>query len=110
MQGGLAGADLLCRTLGRTKYTRKREFVAWLSGDAPLETAAMRIGSTENAYLLPSENVVALNTADLLDGMLLLPIDETEKGTKAVPDTSNCNMAGGWTGTASDGTSTAGAA
>lgn len=78
--GGLAGADNVCQTEAAAAGLTG-SFLAWLSDGT--DSPDTRFTRSAFRYLLPSGTPVARDYADLTDGTILNPIDETSTGGAA---------------------------
>jgi len=76
--GGLAGADSLCQVAADSGIVPPGVYVAWLSTTS--EDARDRaLSGSDHAYTLPDgTTIIATSEVDLLDGVLLNPIDQYE--------------------------------
>ena len=97
---GLNGADKLCQEAADSdgSIVPSGEYIAWLSTST--SNARDRLAPLiDDGYVLPDRTtIIALNKSDLLDGRMLNPINQDEKGATL----SNNNV---WTGTHFNGTS-----
>lgn len=97
--GGLSGADTLCTSTAASAGLQG-QYTAWLSDS----TTDARDRIADGEYRLPDQTtIVASSLADLTDGTLNNPINQTADGI-----TASNQLA--WTGTQSDGTLAAGTA
>jgi cysteine-rich repeat protein len=78
--GGLGGADTKCRTLADAAGL-PGTFYAWLSVGAT--SPESRFVRSSVPYVLTDGTQIAKDWKDLTDGILLHPVDTTEKGTPA---------------------------
>ena len=97
---GLNGADNLCQQAADSSESivPSGEYVAWLSTST--SNARDRLAPLiDDGYVLPDRTtIIAANKSDLLDGGMLNPINQDEKGATLSSDNA-------WTGAHFDGTS-----
>jgi hypothetical protein len=102
--GGLAGADAICQA-GANQASLAGTYMAWLS--STLASPASRMTHSTGPYELPNGVRVANDWQGLTSGMLLAPIDVTEKGGSPPRLSTFCgltNVSPTWTSTATNGT------
>ncbi len=97
-------ADALCTLYAeQTTLLPQTEYVAWMSGvDSPVD----RMGPNPALpYILPDHTPVAANLPDLIDAMLLAPINQDETGKVHTPEAASCMNAMdlAWTATTATG-------
>lgn len=95
---GLAGADAECQRLANAAGLPGM-YLAWLSDSNT--SVASRFTKATVPYTLPGGQIVANNWADLTDGTLRLPINQTETG--AVVTGTNQGAFRAWTFTTNSG-------
>ncbi len=94
--------DQLCGTLAASQFSPKRQFIAWVS--TPGDHVRDRMGPGYYEYVKPMTNeAIAYNRDDLLDGLLLTPIDRNELGVSVLTEDGCSGTSGVWTGTESNG-------
>jgi len=77
-QSGVLAGDTICQTLARDAgYTNADKYRAWLS-DTSMNAIDRLVG--EGPWARPDGVLVAKNRTDLLDGLLLTGIAQTERG------------------------------
>ena len=100
--GGLPGADAKCQQLA-VQAGLTGTFRAWLSDGQ--NSPSSRFVKSSVPYVLPDGKQIAKSWTDLTDGILLAPINLTEKKTAPPPDAATCNTKPTvWTNTREDGT------
>lgn len=95
--GGLEGADERCRAAAAQAGLSSSDWRAWLSTSSV--NAAARI-EHEGPYALLDGRVVVVNKSQLATGVLGVPIDVTEAGTRADDGQEEARV---WTGTSAAG-------
>lgn len=100
--GGLAGADAKCQALADA-VKLPGTYMAWLSDNSG--SPATRMTRSTGPYVLPDGTQVAADWADLVDGMLDVPIGMTEQlGTPPLgSETCEDEKPSVWTNTGADG-------
>ena len=97
---GLNGADKLCQEAVDSdgSIVPSGEYIAWLS-TSTMNAKNRLTPLIDDGYVLPDRTtIIAANISDLLDGSMLNPINQDEKGATLSDNN-------GWTGTYFDGTS-----
>lgn len=97
--GGVLGADQICNDRAAASGLLG-DFKAWLSDSN--SSPATRFNRSGQDYVLPGGTVIAQGWADLTDGVLLAPINETETGTEPIGAANNLTQ---WTGSTTAGES-----
>ena len=85
--GGLAGADAICNARAQ-EAGLQGTYMAWLSTDA--DSPSTRFTQSTVPYMLPDNNKVADDWADLTDGTLSFAVARTETGANSVDTSEMC--------------------
>jgi hypothetical protein len=99
---GVEAASLFCNTAALAAQLPPGNYLAWLSQD---EKTPAQMFVEDGVFRLRQGEIVAYSLADLLDGVLEVPINRTEFGEPLIP-TPACNESveyAIWTGTAASG-------
>jgi len=79
---GITAADEICKTRARyVGYTNWANFKAWMSTSSSLTELVDRIVTLSTPYVRPDGVVLGATRADMLDGKLAGPWNQTELGT-----------------------------